>query len=274
MPRIIKIGSGIVLFVSLISATIFAQDLGRQLLEAVEAGNAEATTALLAKAGGINAKDRNGKTVLMREVYSFSQLWYVEDGREKEHAGIVNVLLALGADVNARDNYNFTALLLAANTGNIEIITILLAHGAEVNAKAYNGQSALMSAAGIGHTEIVKLLLAKGAEVNTRGHNGRTALMMTAQGGHAETVTVLLANGADINAKDNNGKTVLMWAVSYYISSPQKYESEHAKTVGLLLSNGASTDVKDNGGRTALAWAEQSGHAEIATLLKQAGAKE
>ena len=45
----------------------------------------------------------------------------------------VKLLLAEGAEVNARHKYGITALMLASNNGCLEVVQALLAEGAEVN---------------------------------------------------------------------------------------------------------------------------------------------
>ena len=76
----------------------------------------------------------------------------------------VKALIAAGADVNAKNNYGFTALMEAALMGHTEIAKALIAAGADVNAKSNRGETALMDAASMGHTEIVKILKAAGAK--------------------------------------------------------------------------------------------------------------
>ena len=63
-----------------------------------------------------------------------------------------------GADINARDNYGWTALIYAAINGYTEIARLLLSAGADVNIKANDGNTALMEAKNYNHPEIVKLL--------------------------------------------------------------------------------------------------------------------
>jgi ankyrin repeat protein len=102
-------------------------------------------------------------------------------------------------------------LMDAARTGNAEAVKALLAAGADVNARGEYGFTALMAAAKC-YTEAVKALLAAGADVNAKDADGNTALMAAAKKGRTppETVKALLAAGADINAKNNKGETALM----------------------------------------------------------------
>lgn len=68
------------------------------------------------------------------------------------------------------------ALTLAANRGNTTIIAKLIEEGADVDAKDEFGWTALMEAADEGKLDAVKLLLVSGADVNLRNDKGYTAL--------------------------------------------------------------------------------------------------
>jgi ankyrin repeat protein len=67
-------------------------------------------------------------------------------------------LLDKGADLEARDQYGATALIIAASEFRTELVKLLLGKGANVNTKDRNGWTALMWATSMGHTQIVKLL--------------------------------------------------------------------------------------------------------------------
>jgi ankyrin repeat protein len=58
----------------------------------------------------------------------------------------VKMLLAKGADVNAKDDYGYTALIWAAYLDYSDIVQILLEHGAKVNIKNNHGESPLLLA--------------------------------------------------------------------------------------------------------------------------------
>ena len=95
---------------------------------------------------------------------------------------IVTTLIQAGADVNARDEWQFTPLKTAAEPGHIAITQLLLSHGAQVNDIARCDEcvddSALTIAAAYGQTAVVVLLLSAGAAVDHRANDGVTALML------------------------------------------------------------------------------------------------
>src|SRR5207248_2566669 len=77
-----------------------------------------------------------------------------------------------------------TALTTAASRGYTRIVQLLLAGGADPNAKGSFGFPPLTAAAMNGHADIVNLLLDKGADSNLgENHSQTTASMYMAAGG-------------------------------------------------------------------------------------------
>jgi cytohesin len=140
--------------------------------------------------------------------------------------------LDAGADVNAKDAYEWTPLLHAAYSGHKEIVELLITNGADVNAKDRDDGSPLHSAAINGHKEIVELLIAKGADVNAKDDKfGMTPLHPAAYEGHKEVAEMLIAKGADVNAKDFQSGTPLDEAI----------EAKATETADLLRKHGGKT---------------------------------
>lgn len=78
-------------------------------------------------------------------------------------------LLCSGADVDARDHYGQTALMLAAQAGHREVVETLLAHRANLNITAKFGLSALMLAVTAGHVEVARMLAKVGSDLTLQG---------------------------------------------------------------------------------------------------------
>jgi ankyrin repeat protein len=74
-------------------------------------------------------KDRSGEPTLSLAISSVA--YEKESGRE-----IVRLLIAHGADVNARPGLEMTPLMRAIEAGDVEIVRYLLTQGAQVNATA------------------------------------------------------------------------------------------------------------------------------------------
>jgi len=92
-----------------------------------------------------------------------------EDAIKRGDVRIVRDLLERGVDVDARDRYGQTALMLAAHAGHREVIEALIAHRANLNVTAKFGLSALMLALVAGHAEVARLLAKAGADLSLRG---------------------------------------------------------------------------------------------------------
>ena len=106
-------------------------------------------------------------------------------------AAIVELLLAAGAGVDAKDKKGWTALQYATLEGYAAVVELLLTAGADVSAKDKDGRTVLQYAAVYGKSAIVELLLAAGADVNAKDKSGRTALYYANRLGH-DTVVELI----------------------------------------------------------------------------------
>lgn len=127
----------------------------------------------------------------------------------------IRALLAKGVDINAKDDFGWTALRNAVFQENPAAVKILLANKADPNSQDYrDGSTALHWAAQVGHTEIVVALLNAGANPNMRDtFSGSTPLMHAASSGKVATVRALISKGADVNATDKWGESVLSQTV-------------------------------------------------------------
>src|SRR5262245_50263771 len=83
---------------------------------------------------------------------------------KKQDLAKVKRLLAAGANPNAKDEDEISALVYAADVGSVPICEALLQAGAKINDEK-GGSSALYSAVESDQTALVKLLLSKGASL-------------------------------------------------------------------------------------------------------------
>ena len=97
--------------------------------------------------------------------------------------GMFEVLLEKGADVDARNEYGHTPLMLASKGENgissLEIVTKPLEAGADVNLQDRYGEHALMSWF-VNLEDQVRWLLTKQEDREVQGGDGYTALMLAA----------------------------------------------------------------------------------------------
>jgi uncharacterized protein len=111
-------------------------------------------------------------------------------------------LLNVGADVNARDEYGQTALMLAAVNGHAPLVELLVGRGADLDHTAKYGLGALMLAVVNGHVDVVRTLVRAGANPELRGSGapgfaGKTALDLAVARDEPEMVAILRARGGE-----------------------------------------------------------------------------
>ena len=89
----------------------------------------------------------------------------------------VRVLLAGGADIRAEGGHRGeTALHLAGQKDHAAVVEALLAEGADVHVKNDRGWTALHSASREGHVAVMEALLAGGVDVHAKDNSRMTAL--------------------------------------------------------------------------------------------------
>jgi uncharacterized protein len=88
-----------------------------------------------------------------------------------KHGDVATVIdrLDRGVNVNERDRYGQTGLMLAAHAGQGEVVQALLAHQVDLNVTAKFGLNALMLAVIAGHVDIAVRLVKAGTDLSARG---------------------------------------------------------------------------------------------------------
>ncbi|XP_026743919.1 tankyrase isoform X2 [Trichoplusia ni] len=220
--------------------------------------------------------------------------------------------------VNARDTAGrkSTPLHFAAGYGRREVVEILIAGGAALQARDDGGLQPLHNACSFGHADVVRALLGAGAAPAARDNWGYTPLHEAAAKGKVDVCIALLQHGADPNIRNTEGKTPLDLAdsatrpvltgeycaadvleaarsgaddrlaslltplnVNVHASDGRRSTPLHlaagynrARAVRLLLQRGADVHAKDKGGLVPLHNACSYGHYEVTELLVRAGA--
>jgi hypothetical protein len=105
-------------------------------------------------------------------------------------------LLVEGQNIDARDEYGQTALMIAAHEGRAEVVAFLVEQGALLDHTAKYGLSALMLAVMSGHIRVVQILVNAGADMTLRGRGapgfaGKMALDLAVAQGRRDIADVL-----------------------------------------------------------------------------------
>ncbi len=123
--------------------------------------------------------------------------------------------LQAGADPNARQGYNHTALSRAVAFDSEQTVEVLLNRGADPNSRSENGETPLHHSHQAS-PEVFDKLIAAGADPNARDLSGNAPLHTAASDKRfLRSVQRLLESGADPNVRTNvHGTTPLHWANS------------------------------------------------------------
>ena len=184
-------------------------------------------------------------------------------------------LIKLGADVNAHNDANGTALMWAAH--DLEKTRLLVAHGANVNVVSADFRTPLMIAARKpGGEAIVKLLLEHGANTMPNAHpdTASSPLVEAATAGDAASFELLMQHGAKL--KDDAEPALVMAEMMKcakcvalmlpQIDSKNVYSAALSDTAFLndtaamrmMLEHGADPNAHDSFGRSALMYSVAS----------------
>jgi ankyrin repeat protein len=175
----------------------------------------------------------------------------------KNRPRIVQLLLALGADPNATDATDATALTTASQeAADSTIASALLAAGAKLD---------FLTAVNLGRYDDAEAML---RDDPTRiGPDGRDtiALHLAVNRQKLATIRWLLAHGVDVSAKR------LMWDCNH-TALHMTMESGALDVARLLLDAGADPNIRDDKyNATALGWADFFGRADLAELVRAKG---
>ncbi len=208
-------------------------------LELCKAGTAEEIREALECGANINAKDKDGRTVLMFAV-------------ENNSPDIVlQALMNAGADANAKDKQDMTALMYAAKNSNPEAVKVLLEGGADATVKDKQDMTVLMwAAAENSNSEVATMFLSKKTDLNAKNKDGKTALICAAEKNpNSEMVQKLLKAGASLNVQDEEGMTALMYAA---------WKNFNPEVVKVLLNFKADIHAVSKSGHDVLWYAKRN----------------
>ncbi len=210
-------------------------------------------------------------------------------------------LLSGGANPNAIDSFDETALQCAAYRGHDDITRALVKFGAETDGSK-NGQHLLFNAAAGGLNWLVKACLETEVLIDSLDSRGRSPLIAAARNGHVETMQLLFEAGIQINRAISSSKeTPLQAAITAQQTAAAKWLIDHGGELHTymiememgrltplmnaavmqnveiskhLLAAGAQVSQQDpTQGNTALHHAATREKSHVTSLLLQAGAE-
>ena len=173
---------------------------------AVDIGSLNIVKLLMAKGADINVENNNEETIL-----------HLAARAQKPNIELVKYLLEnkeIKQKLEAKEKNGWTAIHVAAFSGNLDILKELIKQGADINAENNDKQTILHLAAGAQkpNKELVKYLL-EHKEIKQRlkakEKNAWTAMHISAFNGNLEILKELIKQGADINAENNAKQTIL-----------------------------------------------------------------
>ncbi|MGH9240547.1 MAG: M56 family metallopeptidase [Vicinamibacterales bacterium] len=203
--------------------------LARMLVEAVQRGNREEITALLAAGVDVNTPVPGDGSALIAAA-------------QRGHLDIVQSLLDRGADVNLGVAGDGTPLIAAAQRGHLEIATLLLDRGADIHKPFPGDGNPLIAASQRGHVRVAQMLLERGAQVEDLVDGDENALISASEQGHLTLVQLLVSHGANVNSRawanvwQRDGQsTTGEWRTPLSMAR----RGGHAQVVAYLLAQGA-----------------------------------
>ncbi len=175
---------------------------------------------------------------------------------------IARLLLEAGADIDAGDSDNSTALGIAAMRRQGPMVAFLIEQGADVNRRDRKADCPLSFAVYGQDEAIIQQLLDAGADLYFRNPNGETLLHISCARGVRGFVEHLLEKGVEIDARSANGGTPLGYAAM----------QGHAEIVRLMLDRGADQNAGNPGDLTPLFFTTMRNQIECARILLDGGA--
>tara|TARA_R110002073_G_scaffold21524_7_gene75837 strand:+ start:10136 stop:10612 length:477 start_codon:yes stop_codon:yes gene_type:complete len=152
-----------------------------------------------------------------------------------------------------------------ARLNDVNAVAKDVALGADINERDQFGSAPLHYALSESSYEVAIFLLDHNADVGCRDGDGKTPLHYTIEYNHLDLAAKIVErDSSTINVPDNDGNTPL-WTAIFNAGTDFQF-------VELLLRKGASTTVKNNFGRSPFDLAEKLGDAQLIELVSKARA--
>jgi len=126
-----------------------------------------------------------------------------------DRTDVARYLIEKGADVETFENGGKTPLIYTSMNGNLDLVMLLINAGADVDSSDYRDTTPLMYASREGHLDIVRYLIQQDASVDSVNVRGYRPINLAFIGGHMDIVIELLRNGARTDNLSRNELTTL-----------------------------------------------------------------
>lgn len=174
-------------------------------------------------------------------------------------------------DINAKNKFGYTPLMVAARNGNLAMYSYLKSKGAKsegnviVKGKEKETYNILYLAVKGGNTEIVKDLLVNKFSANEKFDNSlySSPLLLASEMCDSAMVDLLIEKKADLNSINGQGKSALHLAT----------EKKCFGVITSLIEGGINQTIKDKKGLTALAYAKELKHSKDLTYYLEKKAR-
>lgn len=177
----------------------------------------------------------------------------------------VRAALADGADKNALDREEATAILRAARGGHLDVVRALIAEGVDIDAQDQTCFNPFIHGCIFNDIELVKVMVEAGADLKRLTRFGGNGLTPAAEKGHLEIVRYLLENtNINVNLTNTLGWTALIETIILGDGGPIRQQ-----TVELLLAHGAKPGMTDEWGVPPIELARKRGFDEIVAILER-----
>lgn len=120
------------------------------LMLAAGAGHIEMVEMLIRAGANVDATDARGWTALMKGLFNYEQ--------NRGFPDVVSALIAAGADIEHQVSYGTRPLMIAAGYGEAGVVEVLLAAGADTGALNEGGRTAKTMAETKDYVEVVNQL--------------------------------------------------------------------------------------------------------------------